>query len=495
MMLNNYIKPIQQYLLYGMLVVLFYFNFCTPLWGNILLGYGALVQSEYYFDFPSSIYEADYIRGLVYKFLLFAIMKVTAIFVDMKSYYAFQLVTKLIYYALCFSFTYSALNIAFPQKSIKQLFSIQALIWVVLLLSGYRQFMESEELAVVFTIGHFLFIYADDKKANYLSGLYPFLLFGCKAVTIAYSGFALLYWLFYINDKEKSKRIILSHLGFFVLSVVAYASVFHVEIRNILTAMAYQNSAKFDGISTLIRFGTSMFRYLYYLPGLLIIPAGILFALVFNRKQALFITLIFLLAALCVIVQNRFSSPYHYLSFIPIILFIAFFSFDADKKIISLLLVPIFAVICMQNLKDTFSYPKASNKLYTKYFHSQANGFSQINAYINKQPDSSGRMLYLTGDCPPYFITIPSTNKMVGAILLNRGMIRENLHSIPAYIGLVQDIKNYNGKYILYDPDYLPLANFPDISEKLNHSYHSVLTIANEVPELGEGTYHLYQRN
>jgi hypothetical protein len=494
-MLNSYIKSIQQYLLYFMLVVLFYFNFTTPLWGNILLGYGAFFQSEFYFDFPTSLYEADYIRGLVYKFLLFVIMKVTSIFVEMKNYYTFQLITKFIYYLLCFSFTYFALRLAFPRKSITQLLSKQALIWVVLLLSGYRQFMESEELAIIFTIGHFLFIYADDEKANYASGFFPFLLFGCKAVTIVYSGFSLLYWLFYINDKKKSKRIVLSHLVFLGLSILAYATIFHLEIRNILTAMAYQNSAHFNGLNTFIRFGTSMLRYLYYLPCLLIIPAGLFYALFYNRRQALFLLLTFLLASLCVIVQNRFSSPYHYLAFTPPILFIVFFSFDYDKKIISLLLVAVFVVICIQNLSDVIGYPKSSNNLYTKYFHSQSKGFAKINEYITQQPDSAGRMLYLTGDCPPYFMTIPSVNKMVGALLLNRGMIQNKLRHTPAYIGLVNDIVNYKGKYILYDPEYLPIENFPDISRKLHNLYHPVLTIHNDVQELGGETYLLYQRN
>jgi hypothetical protein len=419
----------------------------------------------------------------------------SSVFVDMKSYYSFQLLTKLLYYGFCFSLTYGSLKLAFPNKSLKELLPKQLLIWVILLLSGYRQFMESEELAVIFVICHFLFIYSDNKKANSLSGLFIFLLFGCKAVTIVYSGFALLYWLFYTNNKEKTKRIIISHIVFTLFSILLYASIFSVEIRNIVTAMSYQNSARFDGFPTIKRFLLSLFRYLYYLPGLLIIPAGLLFALIKDRKQSVLIALSVLVASFCVIIQNRFSSPYHYLAFIPVIIYIAFFAFDHKKYIISILIIPVLAVICIQNFSYTVFYPKASNKMYREYFMSQAEGYTQINNYIKQSQNPTGKMLYLTGDCPPYFMTIPSINNMVGAILLNRGVLRVNLRSSPAYLKMIEDVKLYNGTYILYDPSYLPFNTFPLIKQKLETDYTPVLKITNVISDLGEETMMLYQKN
>jgi hypothetical protein len=486
---NNYVK----YALYCALLLLAGFNFITPLWGNVLLGFGALLQSSYRLDFPADIVAADYIRGPVYKLLLYVIMNVSAVFVEMKNYFAFQLVAKIIYYASAFCFTFGALKLAFREHSYKELLPAQSLLWLILMLSGYRQFMESEELAVIFVIGHFLFIYSENKKANYLSGIFIFLLFGCKAVTLGYLGFALLYWLLYIKDKEKSKRIITSHIAFGLVTILLYATVFRAEIDNITAAMSLQNSAKFDGLPTIKRFAMSLFRYLYYLPGLIIIPAALLFTLIKNRKQFLFITLAVLLASSCVIVQNRFSSPYHYLAFIPVILYIVFFSFDQPKYILTLLLLPVFAVIVIQNLSDSTFYPKASNKMYRRYFHLQAEGYTAISEYIAHDPDPDGKILYLSGDCPVYFIHIPNNNDRVGVLLLNRGTGNERLQQTRAYQDLYQNIKDYNGKYILYDPEYLPAENFPDIENKLKTFYTPAVSMHNEITLLGEGSIILYR--
>lgn len=169
------------------------YNLFIPLWGNILLAFGAFNQAEYHWTFPESIFYSDYLRGGFYKFVMYFIYKLVSLFVNKEQYYVFQFATKLIYYSVCITFTYFSFKIGKPKEPTKKRLLFTGFIWCIILSAGYRQFMESEELAAILVIGHTLFILSPYKWANALSGVFLFMLFGCKAITIVYAAFGPLY--------------------------------------------------------------------------------------------------------------------------------------------------------------------------------------------------------------------------------------------------------------------------------------------------------------
>jgi len=166
----------------GLLVIVFLLFFVSalavPLWGNILLGFGALTQSSLDNNtFLELIFGADYIRGFVYKLLLYEIMNITEFFTDKSQFYAYQQISKTIYYLFCFLISFGFIKISLKDRTTSEVIKTWLGFWIIMFLSGYRHFMEAEELAVVFTLGHFLFIYSSDRRLNYTSGIFLFFSF------------------------------------------------------------------------------------------------------------------------------------------------------------------------------------------------------------------------------------------------------------------------------------------------------------------------------
>lgn len=124
----------------------------------------------------------------------------------------------------------------------------------------------------------------------------------------------------------------LSHVIFGILTLVLFLTCFYPETENIKSAMAYQGSMDFRGVNnTGLIFLQSYIEFIPYLP-ILIFPPLILIETVFAKKMKalLFLISACMVAAVSVLMQNRFSSPYHYLSFQPVIL-LFFLGFDRKE--------------------------------------------------------------------------------------------------------------------------------------------------------------------
>lgn len=504
--MNKY-KSGQVWILAIVFVFFFALNLIVPLWGNILLGFGALTQSSIDNSFPELIFEADYIRGFVYKLLLYGIMNVTEVFVEKSQFYNYQLLSKTVYYTFCFLISFWFLKVSLKNRTITEIVKIWLSFWIILFLSGYRQFMEAEELAVIFALGHFLFIYSHDKRLNYASGVFVFLLFGCKAITVLYSGLGLLYLLFY-SFKDKIIRIALSHFIFGLITLVLFLTFFYPEIENIKSAMVYQGSMGLNGLNTVANFIQSYMEFIPYIP-VLIFPFFILINSFFTGKKALlFWTLSFLLASAAVLMQNRFSSPYHYLSFLPGIL-LFFLGYIEKECLVNYLPIKkshflmqkffsatifffIGGYVFFQSLNNTSYIEYASNYLYKKYFIQQTELYSSINNHLNQ--DSLSPILLLSGDCPPFFVPNKSASKKVSAMLLNRSLIRPTLSQSPQYREYFDFILDFEGKFILLDEDYVDLHKFPRIEEKIKIKYSKVEYYENDINFLGETKLTLFKR-
>ncbi|MFN9110925.1 MAG: hypothetical protein ACK5XN_12745, partial [Bacteroidota bacterium] len=353
-----------RYSLLFVLLGLLFFNLNTPLWGNMLLAYGSFFHAGSYVEFPEVVWQADYIRGPIYKLLMYGMMKWSLLYTGMSNYGLFQFITKISYYVMMLSatwiFSYKALH--FNKNQITVLW---ASTWIILQLTGYRTFMESEELAVIFALMHVVFLISKKPIFNYLSGLFLLLLIGCKAITIFYAGFGFLFWLCMINDSAKSKRIIISHLSGIVLIVLLYSTVLSQEIDNLKEAMELQGSAKISGLTSLKKFSIAYIKNIPYNPTQLFILLSLpLLVLHFNIKNMVLILGSFVIAAMAVILQNRFSSPYHFLSFIPVAILIYWLFFTTYKNWLNLLLIGCLGWIVYINFSSSPILNKiVSNKL------------------------------------------------------------------------------------------------------------------------------------
>jgi len=480
-------------------LIFFILVIAVPLWGNVLLGFGALAQSSVNNGFPELIFEADYIRGFVYKLLLYGIMNITEIFIEKSQFYNYQQVSKVIYYLFCFLISFSFIKVTLKDRTLGEVVKVWFVFWIILFLSGYRQFMEAEELAVVFTLGHFLFIYSSDRRLNYISGVFVFFLFGCKAITLLYAGFGIMYLiLFEYQNTQKLKRVFASHIAWPFVVIILYSTLLYPEIVNLKSAMSYQGSGGFEGISTLKKFLVSYIKFLPYLPILIIIPISIILSFQFGKKKEIvFLISAFLLSSFCVIFQNRFSSPYHYLSFTPIVLYSLFKLFVLDsfapaKKYILFSLLGIGLFVVLNNyVADINLGSKARGYIYTDYFNDQIKIYTDINSILANNQNEN--LLFLTGDCPPFFINAETYTKKVSAMLLNRSLLRPHLTELEEYKKYYQEVLNYHGRYILVDPDYLNVSMFPELDEKINSNYFIHSIYENTVSEFSEKQLILYQ--
>ena len=478
-------------------VYLFYLNIITPLWGNELLAIGSLMQAEYLATFPKTIIEALCLRGYTYKILLYGFMNITDVFVDRSDFYTYQQVVKIIYYLFCFLITFVFIRVSISEKSTKQIITTFLTLWVIMFLSNYRQFMEAEELAVVFAVGHFLFIISNKPRLNYLSGIFLFLLFGCKTVTILYSGFGLLYLLiFEFQNRVKLTRVILSHLVFTLLSVGVYYFFLLGEIQALKIVMMYQGSLAFHGMEPLVKFFYSFAKFIPFFPMLIFIPIISILTFTIDKRNKILIFLFIAISAAVVILQNRFSSPYHYVSFLIIILYFIF-SINGPKRFwLYLSLFPVLVYVIFQNHNHTKYLEYPSNVTYSKYFETQATNYTKVNLILEK--NSAKDILFLTGDCPTFFIPTKSALVKNTAMILNRGMVRPGVPELDEYKSYYNEVLSHKGEFVLLDSIYLPLTTFPDIKSKLELEYEKVFRFNNTLDpkyvSYGEDNLILYKR-
>ncbi|MFN9116386.1 MAG: hypothetical protein ACK5XN_40605, partial [Bacteroidota bacterium] len=127
------------------------------------------------------------------------------------------------------------------------------------------------------------------------------------------------------------------------------------------------------------------------------------------------------------------------------------------------------------------------------YFTSQCENYAELNRIMQKYESTQNPILFLTGDCPPFFINKPTCGKRLSAIILNRSALRPHIKETQPYLDLIKQIEEYQGQFILYDEKYLPLEQFEVVSQKLS-GYTPIKKVIASVPELGEAELTLYQK-
>ncbi len=101
--------------------------------------------------------------------------------------------------------------------------------------------------------------------------------------------------------------------------VVLYWFVLPLEIKDTIDAIYFQRSFRFTGWPTILAYFKYMFYAIQHMPFLLASIAFTLVAAYLNRKdpsKLLFLILIWIIAAIPVFLQARWTSSYHYASLI-----------------------------------------------------------------------------------------------------------------------------------------------------------------------------------
>jgi hypothetical protein len=468
----------------------------VPLWGNMLLGLGSLVQADYISDFPQNLSETEYLRGYVYKFILFGILKTTDLFIKWYDYSDFQFVAKLLYYLFCFILTFLFFKWTLIEKSLRDRLKYWLIFWILMFTGNYRQFMEAEELAIIFSLGHFLSIYSNSKRANYFSGIFVFLLFGCKTITILYGGFGLLYLLFFEwENKQKRNSIILSHFAFLLITILLYWFPLHKEIINIQTAMTYQSSLAIKGLATFLKFFKQFIEFISFIPLIFIIPVLIVLSLNEGWKKVSIFLVFLLLSSSIVILQNRFSSPYHYLSFIPIVMYGMFFL--KLKKIIpiGLTLCIIFSYVLFQNFNKSTFLEYASNSYYKEFFRKQLIDYNALHKTLDDR--QVNELLFVSGDSPPFYVREKSAYKECSALIFSRLEKKPELVNSERFKDYINFFLNYSGEYILLDRSCVDLDHpaFVQLKAKIENDYSEVFHFTNTPREYDAAVVSLHKRN
>lgn len=467
----------------------------VPLWANMLLGFGSLVQADYISDFPQNLSETEYLRGYVYKLLLYGILKITDLLVSWYNYYDYQQVAKLLYYLFCFCLTFLFFKWNLPEKSVKERLKFWLIFWILMFTGNYRQFMESEELAVIFALGHFLSIYSSSRRSNYFSGIFIFLLFGCKTITLLYGGFGLFYLLFFEwKNREKRNAIILSHGVFLILTVILYWFPLHKEIVNIQTAMTYQNSLAIKGLSTFLKFFKQLIEFIPFIPLILIIPVLIILSIGESWKKTLIFLVFFIISSSIVILQNRFSSPYHYLSFIPIALFGLFFLKPTKVIPVGLMLIIVLTFTLFQNFNRTSYLEYASNTYYKIFFNKQLVDYNALHKILEEKKVKE--LLFVSGDSPPYYVREKSAYKECSALIFSRLEKKPELVNSERFKDYMNFYLNYDGEYILLDRSGVNLEQpaLTKLNEKINSNYKEIYRFKNTPKEYDATDISLYQK-
>ena len=493
--LNKYIVTTNPIILGGVFAILFAFCLNVPLWGNMLLAFGSLAQTDYIAGFPANIMETEYLRGYFYKLLMYGVMKTTDLFISWDHYYSYQQLAKFFYYIFCFGLSFFFLKISLKNSNLKQVFTLWLGFWIIMLLSNYRQFLEAEEFAVILALGHFLFIYSTNKRLNQLSGIFVLLLFGCKTITILYAGFGLLYLLFIEwENKEKIKQIILSHFLFTLLAGVLYATYLYPEIENIRRAVSYQDSMGFRGIATILRFLKQFIEFSTFLPVVMILPFALYYSITKGVRYILLFFFLFVLSSSVVILQNRFSSPYHYLSFLPMVLLFMFLIKNDVKALIYITLLGALAYIGFQNFNHTTYLEYASNNYYKDYFNKQLVDYNNLNSTLKTL--NAKEILFVSGDSPPYYVHQKSANKQCSAMLLFRGVKKESVRESERFKEFYASYVNYQGEFILLDRLIIDIESpyFKELKDKINLNYKEIFRFKNTPKAYDAADVSLYQK-
>lgn len=463
--------------------MLLYFYNASFFGGDLLVSFGSAHQASLIDEsFFQQLLNSWNLRGFGYKLIIFLNYQFISNWVNMFSQpKLFCLVYKIIH-SLFILFTvfggYFLLKDRLTVLKIK-VFPLVNSILIVTFSASFLMIGQPEEYAFIFTLWMIAFGLSSHKILNYLAGGVIFILFALKVTTAAFVIFpATVYW--YYKKQVNSKAIIIGSVCGVVVTAILYTSLLLPDLKDVLEASIFQNSGDFS----LVLFKTFLVRYSelwIYNPFLYV---GILFSLIsiisITRWKSILIASCLFSVGFVIYFQNKFF-PYHFVLFFPLATY-SFYNLFKKIKLISLIfIIPslfFFFQIYFHGLKDEPRYNIRGSASYNWKFNFEFRNEIAQNIK-NEIGNPTETVMYLTEGGINYFLPNPSYSRYFYPLPLQRVGLNPKLKETEVYQNTLKSFLNYQGNYIVWQPDWFNLKMFPSLNEYISQNFEEVYSYKN----------------
>ncbi|MEI8373582.1 MAG: hypothetical protein WCJ35_12215 [Planctomycetota bacterium] len=448
----------------------------TPMFGDMRSTYAYAFLVDHFGLFPENLFKPFLMRGIGFKCLHYGLYRTASLVVDNHSPFAFELVTRLMYYSgyllLCVYF-FRLLRQRIAAFGIHWLEAMLVFL-VGVLATSHHVHQQAEELAVLFAVGLTAFSLSDNRKLNCLSGLFLPLMLSCKVVTIWPAIFP---FLMVLATRERGRilRVGASWIGFTVATALFYIFVIPQEIAIARDAAMNQSGSGFDlrGVMYFLRSGAwSMANIPFYL----VTVVCLLWLLWRGAERKQWKEWLLSLGAISIVVPPVFIQSlhlrYHYLLFFPAAFLIALWAIrtisDAGQRSRLWLAMAgatffgwiFFSIVPVEEGAYLWLWAKAA-------WHQNAT-LQEMDRRFHLSEEQE--MLFLAPGDANYVIRAKSSSRYYGPTLLQRAHNSKRLQDSLQFREMVAEALAYHGNYIYYS-DWLPLDHLPELEAKLKTEY------------------------
>ena len=473
---GNGVSTRNTLLLVFMVIVPLAVQLATPMFGDLRTTYAYAFMADRFGTFPENLSKPFLMRGIGFKCLYYGLYKTAGLAVESRSPFAFELVTRLMYYT-----GYMLLSVWFFWLLRRRIaaFGIgwleAMLVFLVgVLATSHHVHQQPEELAVLLAVGLTAFSLSDNRTLNCLSGLFLPLMLSCKVVTIWPAIFP---FLMVLATRERGRilRVGTSWAGFTAAMALFYIFVFPQEIADTRNAATNQSGSWFD-LREIHAFVYKGVWSMAHTPFYLMTVVCLLWLLWRGAERKQWKEWLLGLGAIAIAVPPVFIQSlhlcYHYLLFFPAAFLIALWAIrtipDAGQRSRLWLAMGgatfagwiFFSIVPVQQDAYLWLWVKAA-------WHQNATLQEMDRQFhLSEEPE----MLFLSPGDVNYVIRTKGSSRYFAPVTLQRAHSNNALRNTPLFREMLADSLTYHGKYI-YLSDWLPLDHLPELEAKLKTEY------------------------
>lgn len=324
---------------------------------------------------------------------------------------------------------------------------------------------QPEEYAFVFILWYLIFRLSENKILNWLSGIFVLIIFSLKVTTIGFLVYPAAIFLF--HRKQINFQILFkSGIAGVLLTLVVYLTLLKPDFKDVFEASLFQKSGvlNFNFFKRMVK---AFLSIIYYQPFLFL---GVICFLIYSltnfrksQKIAAFIAII--LVGFVIYYQSKFF-PYHFIILFPFGV-LGWFFLTFNKVLLNIGFSLCFLIIVLTNIqnlnfnfKNYFAASGNYNYTYNYLFRKQI--ADDIGQQINSKDEE---ILFLTEGGINYFLPNPSYSKYFYPLPLQRVALNPQLKETEVYQQTLNDFLNYQGEYIVWQPDWFNLNLHPKFKD------------------------------
>jgi len=465
------------------LILIFFYN-ASFFGGDLLVSFwsahqASLIEGSFY----NQLIESWNLRGFGYKFIIYLNYKLINPWLNMFEspnvfnhvYRAFH---SLFFLTTLFSGSFLLKN-RFAEFSINQNKLLLASV-IIFFSASFLMIGQPEEYAFIFTIWYLVFGITKNKILNWLSGLFVFVLFSLKVTTVGFLVFPASIFLYH-RKKVNFNILFISGIAGVLLTAFFYFTLLKPDLKDVLEASLFQKSGILSQI--MLKSFESRFSEFWIYDSFLYLGICISFLsfLYFFRIKQILIAFCFLSVSFVIFYQNKFF-PYHFILFYPLAIYSIYnILLSSEKLTIILLVISLFFYfdIYYHGLDDK---PKYNNIKGSSSYNWQFNyqfRFDIAQALKKEIKNPNEPLLFLTEGGINYFLPNPSYSRYFYPLPLQRIALNSKLKETAVYKNTLISFFNYKGEYVVWQPDWFNLDNFPQLKEYLFNNYEEVYSYRN----------------